>query len=388
MIIYLYIAVYTSIPDSITLVEGKSISYPFQKFITMSLEKNSVKVSNNSILPIGSGIENAKLSLFGIIPLKTVNINVISTNTLFAGGNVIGMKMQLEGLVVVSLEGFTTREYKKAEPYLGKNIQRGDTIVSLNNKKVESAEEFIEAIQKSKGALVTLGIIRNGNLFSEVINAEIDRNDGKYKLGLWVKDSASGVGTVTFINPKNNEFGALGHGVNDIDGNGLLNISTGRAYDAVILSVNRGKKGAPGELHGAMRGEDVIADIKKNTRCGVFGIIKSNIDMDKNQYEIGLKSEIVPGSAVILSTVSGNKCEEYNIKIEKVNYNNEVDSKDMVIRVTDKRLIEKTGGIVQGMSGSPIIQNGKIVGAVTHVLINDPTRGYGIFIENMLEEAS
>lgn len=389
ILLYLYITIYSAVPDKITMIEGKEISYPFHNFITMSLDaKCSVKVAGGKLVSSTVGKENVKLSLFGIIPLKNVDINVISANTVIAGGNVIGIKLNTPGLTVVSLESFVTRDYSKAKPYEGKNIQRGDIILRINGKSVDNVDEFIKELQVSKESKITLEIMRNNIKFSENFNAKIDRNDGKYKLGIWVKNVTSGVGTVTYINPESGEFGALGHGINDIDESNLLKINGGKAYDAVVLSVNKGKKGAPGEIRGAMREGNVYGNITKNTSQGIFGYVTGNANIDNEQYEIALKNEVVPGEAKILCMVCGNECKEYKIRIEKVNYNNELDSKDMVIRVTDKKLLEETGGIVQGMSGSPIIQNGKIIGAVTHVLINDPTRGYGIFIENMLENAA
>lgn len=386
MLLYLYITIYSAIPDKITLIEGKEMSYPFHNFVTLSLDaKCSVKAVNNKLVSSNVGKENVKLSLFGVIPLKTVDVNVISANTVIAGGNVIGIKLNTPGLTVVSFESFTGRDYLKAKPYEGKNIQRGDMILSINGKGIESVDQFINEIQSKKEDKITLEIMRNNAKFTEDFYAKVDRNDGRYKLGIWVKNVTSGVGTVTYINPETGEFGALGHGINDIDENNLLKINGGKAYDAVVLSVNKGKKGTPGEIRGAMREGKVYGTIVENTNRGVFGYLESDIDISSNQYEVALRNEVMIGDAKILCTVSGNELREYSIKIEKANYNNEVDRKDMVIRVTDKRLLEETGGIVQGMSGSPIIQNGKIIGAVTHVLINDPTRGYGIFIENMLE---
>lgn len=388
VLLYLYVTVYSAIPDKITMIEGKEMSYPFHNFVTLSLDaKCSVKAVNNKLVSSNVGKENVKLSLFGFIPLKTVDINVISANTVIAGGNVIGIKLNTPGLTVVSFEEFFTRDYSKAKPYEGKNIQRGDMILSINDKGIESVDDFVNELQNIKDGKITLEIMRNDIKFTEVFYSKIDRNDGKYKLGIWVKNVTSGVGTVTYINPQNGEFGALGHGINDIDESNLLKITGGKAYEAVVLSVNKGKKGTPGEIRGAMREGKVYGTVTQNTNCGIFGYLSGNVDINDNQYEVSLKNEVTTGDAKILCTVSGNDCEEYDIKIEKVNYNNEIDRKDMVIRVTDKNLLEKTGGIVQGMSGSPIIQNGKIIGAVTHVLINDPTRGYGIFIENMLEKA-
>jgi len=204
---------------------------------------------------------------------------------------------------------------------------------------------------------------------------------------MWVKNITSGVGTVTYIDKNTGMFGALGHGISDIDGMNLLDVESGTAYKAVILSVKKGQKGNPGELKGAIRESNIFGEVIKNTKFGVFGYVNNTIEVTGEEYEICLKNEVKEGKAQILSTIDGEKVEAYDIYIEQVNTHGEIQEKSMVIRVTDKELIEETGGIVQGMSGSPIIQNGKLVGAVTHVLINEPTKGYGIFIETMLENS-
>lgn len=388
LIIYAYAVVYSVIPSTLTMIQGKELSYPFYDFIDINFSEGSnIKtVGSNLISPI-IGKEEATLALFGVIPVKKIDVNVVSDSVVVSGGEAIGMKLNSSGLTIVTFEEVTTRDYSKVKPYKDKNIQRGDTIVEVNGVKVEEVNQFIKEIQKTKGAPVELSFLRNSKLYKENLTPVIDRNDGKYKLGMWVKNITSGVGTITYIDKNTGMFGALGHGISDIDGMDLLDVRDGTAYKAVILSVKKGLKGNPGELKGAIRENDVYGEVVKNTRFGVFGYIDKDADIQGEEYEICLKNDVKEGEAKILSTINGEEVREYDICIEQVNTHGEIKEKSMIIRIIDPKLIEETGGIVQGMSGSPIIQDGKLVGAVTHVLINEPTRGYGIFIENMLEEA-
>ena len=388
LLIYTYSLIYSVTPKTVTMIQGKELNYPFYDFISINFtEETNIKAVGGNLISPTIGKEKATLSLFGKIPLKKVDVNVVSSNVVVGGGDAIGMKLNSSGLTVITFEEITTRDYSKVKPYKDKNIQRGDIIVEINGEKIEEVDQFIKAVQKSKGEPVELTFLRNGNLYKEILTPQIDRNDGKYKLGMWVKNITSGVGTVTYIDKTTGMFGALGHGISDIDGMDLLDVNGGTAYKAVILSVNKGKKGNPGELRGAIRENDIYGDVIKNTRFGVFGYIDEEADIDGEEYEICLKNEVKEGPAKIISTINGEKTKMYDINIEQVNLHGEIQEKSMVIRVTDKELISETGGIVQGMSGSPIIQNGKLVGAVTHVLINEPTRGYGIFIETMLENS-
>lgn len=388
LIVYAYVVICSATPATITLVKGKEFSYPFFDFISINLnEESNVKSVGSKLISPVIGREKATLSLFGKIPLKEVNVNVVSDSVVVSGGHTIGMKLNSSGLTIVKFEEITTRDYSKAAPYKDKNIQRGDIIVEINGTKVEDVTQFIKEIQKSKGNALQLSYLRNGKLNKETLVPEIDRNDGKYKLGMWVKNVTSGVGTVTYIDKNTGMFGALGHGINDMDGIDLLDVESGTAYKAVILSVKKGQKGNPGELKGAIRENDVYGNVIKNTKFGVFGYIDDKENIEGEEYEICLKNDVKEGEAQILSTINGEKVKAYDIQIEQVNTHGQIKEKSMVIRITDDELIKETGGIVQGMSGSPIIQDGKLIGAVTHVLINEPTRGYGIFIENMLEEA-
>lgn len=386
--IYAYTIVYSIIPETVTMIQGKELKYPFYNFININFNKESnIKaVGSNLISPV-IGKEKVTLSLWGMIPLKKIDVNVVSSSVVVGSGEAIGMKLNSSGLTIVSFEEITTRDYSKAKPYKDKNIQRGDVIMEVNGVEVNEVEAFVKEIQKSKGNPIELSYLRNGKLQKELITPQIDRNDGKYKLGMWVKNITSGVGTVTYIDKNTGMFGALGHGISDIDGINLLDVNSGTAYKAVILSVKKGQKGNPGELKGAIRENNIYGSIIKNTRFGVFGYIDENMKISGDEYEICLKNDIEEGQAQILSTINGEKIKAYDIEIEQINLHGDIKEKSMIIRITDKALIEETGGIVQGMSGSPIIQNGKIIGAVTHVLINEPTRGYGVFIETMLENS-
>lgn len=388
LLLDVYITIYSVTPSNITMIQGKELSYPFYDFVNINFTgtSNIQTVESKLISPI-IGNEKATLSLFGKIPLKKVNVNVVSNSVVVGGGETIGMRLQSSGLTIVSFEEVTTRDYSRIKPYKDKNIQRGDIIVEINGVEVESVDQFIKEVQKTRGEVAELAFLRNGKKYTEKLIPVIDRNDGKYKLGLWVKNVTSGVGTVTYIDKNTGMFGALGHGISDIDGMNLLDVDRGTAYEAIILSVKKGQRGNPGELKGAIRENDIYGEIVKNTRFGVFGYVDKDADIMGNEYEVCLKNDIKEGKAQILSTINGEQLKSYNIEIEQVNTHGEIQEKSMIIHVTDEELIEKTGGIVQGMSGSPIIQNGKLVGAVTHVLINDPTRGYGIFIETMLESA-
>ena len=375
MLLYLYVSAFINVPGSMTVVKGTDLSsYSFNRYSR----------ATGSILTDTIGKNKISVELFGKIPLKKVDINIVSDKLLLAGGQSIGIKLNTNGVTVLSFEEFFDLDGKRVCPYEGVNIKRGDVIIKFNGENINGVEDFISKIQNSNGNKIELVVKRGDEENLVYMTPMIDKADNTYKLGLWVKEITSGVGTVTYIDKDTGEFGALGHGINDVDGTSLLGVRTGNAYKAIILAVEKGKKGTPGELKGAIRENDIFGTINKNTATGIYGV--TNV-REGEEIQVALASEITEGPATIFCNVDGNNVKEYKINIEKINLNI-ISSKNMIIKVTDEELISKTGGIVQGMSGSPIIQNGKLIGAVTHVLINDPTRGYGIFIENMLEEAS
>ncbi len=284
------------------------------------------------------------------------------------------------------IEGEDNKKYK---PYENSGIEEGDRIIKVNNTQIDSTDELIETINKSGGKEIKVEYVHEQET-KECSITPVKMNDDEYKLGLWVRDSAAGVGTVTFYEPSTKTFGALGHGISDIDTGELIDIASGEFVTTRILSITKGESGTPGKIQGTIENQENIGLISKNTRFGIYGTVDNlsglNIDTSK-EMEVATRDEIKTGKATILCSLDNGTPQEYEIEIEKIFKNNNYDNKSMEIRVTDNRLLEKTGGIIQGMSGSPIIQNGKFVGAVTHVLVDNPEEGYGVFADIMLKQS-
>ena len=262
--------------------------------------------------------------------------------------------------------------------------------MEANGIKVKSSEELIKIINKEKDKTIDLLIMRkNEKIEKKLVPIKCDKDD-KYKIGLWLRDSTAGVGTLTFYDKNTKRFAALGHPITDVDTNTLINIGKGNIVQSSIINVRKGVRGNPGELKGIFVDEDMsMGDIIDNTQCGIFGKTKKDLinPIFNKPLKIGLRNEIKEGPAQIITTIDENGPQLYDISIEKLLVQDKPGPKSMIIKVTDKTLLEKTGGIIQGMSGSPIIQNDKIVGAVTHVLINKPDTGYGIYIEWMIQDS-
>lgn len=301
-------------------------------------------------------------------------------DTVIAGGMPFGLKFYTDGVLVCGVSQVDA-ENKNISPGENAGIIKGDIITKIEGKKVSSVNDIIEIADKSMGKTVTMDILRDNKTQSISIKPELSKSEGRYKLGLWIKDGTAGIGTVTYIEQTDDRFAGLGHGVCDVETGSVLKLKNADVCQVTLTSVKAGKKGDPGELRG-MISDNEIGYLTENTEHGVYGFFEKLPDTRTNCV-IAQKGEITEGEATILCTLDDNIISEYTIEIEKI-YNNSEKTKNFVIKATDDRLISKTGGIVQGMSGSPIIQNGKLVGAVTHVLVDDPTRGYGIFIENML----
>jgi len=337
--------------------------------------QNPFSVSSESL-----GKYEVLLKLFGIIPIKEISVEVIEELEVIPGGDVIGLQIETDGILVLGTGEVTLKDGTKAEPAKG-ILKSGDYIVGIDGKIGITREEFINSIGVEQ---INLTVNRNGRLISLPIQPVQDYS-GKYKLGAWIRTDAQGIGTITYIT-SNGKFGALGHGITDVDTGLLMEIGCGTLFDAEVLSVVKGKNGTPGELIGIIRqtGISRIGEIKENCAKGIYGEMKLGMVHGEDAVPIALKQDIELGPATILCQVD-SEVREYEIEIERVELGRTNDNKGLVIKITDEALLKKTGGIVQGMSGSPILQNGKLIGAVTHVLVNDPTRGYGIFIENMLE---
>lgn len=321
------------------------------------------------------------LKLFGIIPIKEIDLEVIEEQQVIPGGNIIGLQIETDGILVLGTGTVTMKDGTNTEPTKG-ILKSGDYIVGLNGKMGVTRQEFVDSIGVEP---MNLEVNREGRVISVQVQPVQDYS-GKYKLGTWIRTDAQGIGTITYVT-SNGKFGALGHGITDVDTGLLMEIESGKLFDAEVLSVVRGKNGTPGEIIGIIRqsGISLIGQIEENCSKGIYGQMKLGMVDTAKAVPVALKQDIELGKATILCQVD-SEVKEYEIQIERIDLGRTNDNKGLVIRITDEDLLKKTGGIVQGMSGSPILQNGKLIGAVTHVLVNDPTRGYGIFIETMLEQ--
>ncbi|MGH4125655.1 MAG: SpoIVB peptidase [Clostridium sp.] len=310
----------------------------------------------------------------------------------YPGGQPIGVKLNIKGVLVVALSDIDSVKGKIASPAATSGVQIGDSIIKINDDEINHAEDVTRFINRESNSEITLKIQRknNSNTFEIKVKPAVDSKDGKRKLGLWVRDSTAGVGTLTLYDDKTKKFAALGHPITDADTGTILSVSNGVIVSSNIVSIKKGTRGNPGELRGLFIDENKTkGQIISNTECGIFGDGTKSLINSKfsKPMKIGLRNEIKEGKAEILTTINGNEPELFQIEIQKLLSQNTSGSKSMIIKITDPRLLEKTGGIVQGMSGSPIIQSNKIIGAVTHVLINKPDMGYGIYIEWMLKDA-
>ena len=302
-------------------------------------------------------------------------------------GRAVGIKLFSDGVMVVGFSEVTTAD-GKAAPAKSCGLREGDIITHINSEEVDTIEQVRSLLQDLEGEQMSIRAMRGEKQVQMTVQAVQCSSDGSYKLGAWIRDSMAGIGTMTFYDPDSSTFGALGHGINDVDTSLLMPLQTGGVMYASVTDVKRGECGSPGELHGSFETGQDFGVLSANTASGVFGTLNDDsIAQGLEPVPVAAASEVTVGPAVIRSNVAGEAVEEYTVEITKLFDAGDEDTRDMMITVTDPRLLEGTGGIVQGMSGSPILQNGKIVGAVTHVLVNDPTRGYGIYIENMLDAA-
>ena len=338
----------------------------------------------DAITVSGEGSYLLPCRLLGMIPFKDIKVTPVEAGSVYVSGSTVGIYMETEGVLIIDTgeilcEGGTAREPAK-------NIVRpGDYIVAFNEQKVSNKKELMEDLEILDGEDVILDVIRNGEKIPVSLTPVKDAG-GEYKLGIWVRDNTQGIGTLTFVDEKG-RYGALGHGISDVDTGELLHISKGALYQAEILGIQKGKSGSPGELSGLIRYEpgQIIGAVDTNSKNGIYGSFydrRAGIPVKKT--EVAYKQELEVGPASILCCVDGS-VKEYDAEITRIDMNHEDRNKSFVLHVTDPELLEITGGIVQGMSGSPILQKGKFAGAVTHVFVQDSTSGYGIFAETMLE---
>ncbi|WP_255667933.1 SpoIVB peptidase [Brevibacillus daliensis] len=327
----------------------------------------------------------------GSLPIKEIKVNVLPDTKVIPGGQSIGVKLQTAGVLVVGHHLIDTGK-EKVSPGETAGIKVGDMIVKMNDMYIHDMNEVKKLVHEAgeKNQPLHLLVVRGKEKTNLVLQPAKDQKENQYRMGLYIRDSAAGVGTLTFYEPKSKAYGALGHVISDVDTGQAIVVGDGQIVQASVTSIEKGQSGNPGEKYARFYNEsEVLGNITKNTPFGIFGKMKDKPKKTKWQepIPIALAEQVKEGPAKILTVVNGQEVEEFSIEIVNVVKQHFPATKGMIIKVSDKRLLDKTGGIVQGMSGSPIIQDGKLVGAVTHVFVNDPTSGYGCFIEWMLQDA-
>lgn len=337
----------------------------------------TVEVSQN-------GSYQIRCKWLGVLPLKTIKVHTVEKQEVLVSGSPVGIYMETKGVLVIDSGEITDREGIRRTP-AEHIIQSGDYICEIDGKVLTGKRQLMQLVRENQGEPMELQVIRH----QETIKLEmtpVETEDGSYKLGIWVRDNIQGIGTLTYVEP-NGTFGALGHGISDADTGERLEISDGDLYRADILSIRKGTAGTPGELRGVInyREENRIGTICGNSQYGIRGQMEpGKYTESMKKIPTGLKQEIQTGKAEIRCDI-GDGIREYQCEILEIDSNARDTNKCFVLRITDDDLLSRTGGIVQVMSGSPVLQNGKLIGAITHVFVNDPTKGYGIFIENMME---
>lgn len=373
------------IPDSYTQTEGEPAPAYSNFLVTEEIKPGMAEVSANAY---ASGSYTIEYKLMGIIPLKEAEVQVLKPAYVIPGGIPIGIYMETKGILIIGTGEVTGRDGLTYEPAY-RIVQRGDYIQAINGKPVSDKEDLIDVVNAEGGQDVILDLDRNGETIQVKVEA-VKTSQEEYKLGIWVRDNTQGIGTLTFLT-ENGRFGALGHGVNDVDTGSLLEIAEGALYDTNIIDIKKGEKGTPGELSGLIRyrKELICGELTENTPVGIFGEGEDRLyeKLEGEPLQVGYKQEIELGEAYVRSSISG-VMKDYQVEILEIHRKDEDMNKGIILKVTDPELLDLTGGIVQGMSGSPIIQNGKLVGAVTHVFVQDSTKGFGVFIENMLEHVN
>ena len=389
--------IYCSVPGNLRIPEYTTYEFSLRPFCSVAkrpagtlaaantaesmLAENSGDVSLNTG---GTGEYSLSMKLFNCIPIKTINVTVTPKTYVVPSGSPIGVKLHTKGILIVSISDVTAIGQVQKSPGKAAGLKEGDRILAVNGTEVDSSEAFAKIVNTIQNA-VTLTIARGDQTFDVQVTPELSAEENKYKLGIWVRDSTAGIGTLTFYDPTTSAFGALGHAITDVDTGDVMTVNTGNIMGCKIISATKGESGAPGELTGSFSGKS-LGSIAVNSELGIYGHIDAFDNLHTIEpIEVATRFQIKEGAAVILADVDGNGVGQYHVEIEKVSKSGGVNNKGIILKITDPSLLEKTGGIVQGMSGAPILQNNMLVGAVTHVFVNDPQRGYGIFAENMLD---
>ncbi len=369
------------IPDKITIIENQNYNAPnLFGFSLYSID--SQKLVDAKIDNVKAETET-EIKLLNIIPVKNTVITNSKRQYVVMGGEIFGIKLYTDGVIIVEIDEIET-ENGVVSPGKDAGIKIGDIVKTVNGKPVSSSAHLSKILQESKGSEIKISLLRNGKTVNIKFKTVKEKDSGNYRAGLWVRDSTAGLGTVTFYNTSNNTFAGLGHPIFDIDTNEIMPIKTGIMSEAYISGLYKSAFGNVGELCGTLTGKN-LGTLSLNDQTGIYGYCLAK---DNEKIPVAVKQEVREGNAQIRCTVDDTGPQYYDIEITKIYSNSSSVNKDMIIKITDKNLLDKTGGIVQGMSGSPIIQNGMLVGAVTHVFVNNPKQGYAIFAERMLETSN
>ncbi|MGB9779430.1 SpoIVB peptidase [Caldanaerobacter sp.] len=386
----------TKIPSNFKIFQGEKLNYsfPFPFKVTFETDKEGpLKISEKdatTIEAVTTGTASLNLKLFGLFPLKHISVDVVPTIKVVPGGQAIGVKLNTKGALVVGYSDIIGEDGKIYSPYKEGRIQIGDIILEVNGLEIKQAEDITEIANKLKGDPLKLKINRKNSIVYAVIHPVKSKEDKQYRIGLWVRDHTAGIGTLTFYYPSKKVYAALGHAITDIDTGHVLSVENGEIMNTRITSIDQGRRSKPGELKGVFFEEvDAIGNILKNTPFGIYGYIYRDFENGfYGEVPIAYQSQIKEGPAKILATIDNKGVQEFDVEIVKKAYQESPTPKGMIVKITDRRLLEKTGGIIQGMSGSPIIQDGKLVGAITHVFVNDPSKGYAVYAEWMVNEVN
>lgn len=395
----------SSLPEEIYLVNGNTqvldLELPFSVRLSSDEAVDVVKFNGNSLKdqdtynldePITisteqTGTAEVTVDLLGLIPVKTVKVTVDEERSLVPGGESIGVMLYTKGALVVGTMDMVNEAGEQVGPAKDAGIVPGDVIETVEGQEVADADSLAKMVNSASGEQITLGIRRDDQLMEVTVTPERDAEDGKVKLGVWVRDSTAGVGTLTFYDPSTGKIAGLGHSISDIDTGSALTVKDGEIIFSDIIEIVKGEAGEPGALKGTFEtGEEVIGNIEKNTDFGIFGTFEGDAGVMGESIPAASRDEVHTGDAELLCTLDDEGVKSYHCTITKVTPQSSPDTKSFVIKIDDEELLSKTNGIVQGMSGSPVLQDGKLIGAVTHVFVDDPTQGYGIYIDWMLNE--
>ncbi|MCI9429920.1 MAG: SpoIVB peptidase [Lachnospiraceae bacterium] len=385
-----YLALWHRTPDTIKIRAGQQETMDFALPASgmLSSGEEAIPVSlNRPLVFYANEISDYRMDvkLFGVLPLKSVKVQVIDNTSLIPAGIPVGIYVKTEGVLVIGTGEFTGYDGVRYSP--AKSVLKsGDYILKINGETVTGKKMFMKSLQEAGSGNQVLTISRDGEIFDVKTESVADQS-GTYKIGIWIRDNAQGVGTLTYIDG-NGGFGALGHGINDMDTSTLMALKKGSLYQTDIIGITKGESGHPGELTGLIDydSSNIIGVIDRNEEKGIFGMCSEALEEEVpyGPVPIGLKQDVNVGPAKILCSLDGEEAELYDVEITEITYDKEHINREIVLKITDEELIQETGGIIQGMSGAPILQNGKLIGAVTHVFVQDATKGYGIFIEEML----